>query len=96
MKKFPNNERKKLFLIAPKKRPDALNATQQTPALYKERFLKKTRKTFKNYHFLVFFVKFLVVWQSSTTVVLSFMADGIQDFTHKAIFSGLVSFVGCV
>ena len=33
-----------MFLIAQRKRPVALNATQKTPALYKVRFLKKFKK----------------------------------------------------
>ena len=34
----------KLFLIAQKKRPDALNATQSSPALYKLWILRKINK----------------------------------------------------
>ena len=34
---------RKPFLIAQKKRPDALNVTQKTPALYKVGILKKIR-----------------------------------------------------
>ena len=40
----------RLFLLAQMKRPDALNATQKTPALYNVPFLKKSRKTAKNAH----------------------------------------------
>ena len=46
-----------MFLMAQKKRPDALNATQKTTAFYNVRFLKKIRKTFKNYHFWAVLVK---------------------------------------
>ena len=42
---------RKPFLIAQKKCPDALNATQKTPALYNVPFLNKSRKTDKNAHF---------------------------------------------
>ena len=38
-----------MFLIAEKKRPDKLNAIQKTPAFYKVRFLKKSRKISKNW-----------------------------------------------
>ena len=41
----------KQFLIAQKKRLDALNATQKTTAPNKVRFLKKSWKTSKKYHF---------------------------------------------
>ena len=57
---------KKLFLITQKKRPDALNATQKTPALYNVPFLNKSRKTATNAHFfnnanlLRFFLDLLV------------------------------------
>ena len=37
-----------LYLIAQKKHPDGLNATQKTPALYEVRFLKKQEKPPKN------------------------------------------------
>ena len=40
-----------MFLIAQKKRPDALNAMQKTPAPYKVWFLKKSIKTLKKYPF---------------------------------------------
>ena len=33
-----------MFLTAQKKRPDALNGTQKTTALYKIRFLKKNQE----------------------------------------------------
>ena len=55
MKNIKNGQ--KMFLIAQKKCPDALNATQKTPAFYKVRFLKKSRKNLKNDHFLVVLVK---------------------------------------
>ena len=42
---------KNMFLIAQKKRPDALNATQKTPAPYKVWFLKNQEKPFKKTHF---------------------------------------------
>ena len=41
----------KLFKRVQKKRPDVLNATQKTRALYKLWFLKKIRKTFKKMPF---------------------------------------------
>ena len=40
-----------LILIAQKKRPDALNTMQKTPAICNVPFLKKSRKTSKNYLF---------------------------------------------
>ena len=40
-----------LILIAQKKRPDALNTTQKTPALCNVPFLNKARKTSKKWHF---------------------------------------------
>ena len=43
-----------LILIAQKKRPDALNTTQKTPALCNVPFLNKSRKTAKN---AIFFKK---------------------------------------
>ena len=43
-----------LILIAQKKRPDALNTTQKTPALCNVPFLNKSRKTAKNAHFFKF------------------------------------------
>ena len=44
-----------MFLIAQKKRPDALNASEKTTAFYKVWFMKKkTRKTSKNTILLVF------------------------------------------
>ena len=39
------------FLVAQKKRPDAINAMQKTPALNKVRILKKIGITLKNTHF---------------------------------------------
>ena len=42
----------KQFLVAQKKRLDALNATQKTKAPNNVRFLKKSRKTSKKYPFL--------------------------------------------
>ena len=50
---------RKPFLIAQKKRPDALNATQKTPALYNVPFLTKSRKTAKN----VYFFKNAIFWR---------------------------------
>ena len=38
-------------MIAQKKGLYAMNATHKTSALYKKQFLKKSRKTFKIYHF---------------------------------------------
>ena len=46
-----------MFLIAQKKRPDTLNATQKTTAFYNVRFLKEIRKTLKNYYFWDVLVK---------------------------------------
>ena len=46
-----------MFLIAQKKRPDALNAMQKNPAFYKVQFLKKSRKTSKKYNFLAVLFK---------------------------------------
>ena len=46
-----------MCLIAQKKGPDELNATQKNPDFYKLRFLKKSRKNTKIYHFLVVLVK---------------------------------------
>ena len=40
-----------LILIAQKKRPDALNTTQKTPALCNVPFFNKARKTSKKLHF---------------------------------------------
>ena len=54
----------KMFLVAQKKCPDALNATQKTPAFYKVGFLKKSRKLsflavlVKNGYFMMFFLIF--------------------------------------
>ena len=42
---------KKQFLIAQKKRLDAMNAMQKTTDPNNVRFLKKSRKTLKKYHF---------------------------------------------
>ena len=42
---------RKPFLIAQKKRPDALNVTQKTPALYKVGILKKVQIPLKNTQF---------------------------------------------
>ena len=59
----------KLFLIAQKKCPDALNATQKTPALHNVPFLKKSRKTAKNAHFFknaVFWSFFLELFRNVT------------------------------
>ena len=55
MKNMKNGQ--KIFLIAQKKRPNALNAAQKTPAFYKAQFLKKSRKTSKK---LSFFLAILV------------------------------------
>ena len=41
-----------MFLMAQKKRPNALNATQKTAALCKVRFLKKLKKKLIKYPFL--------------------------------------------
>ena len=62
----------KQFLIAQKKRLDALNATQKTTAPNNVRFLKKSRKTFKKYHFwlkrqkMVIFEVFFVFFRNRT------------------------------
>ena len=42
-----------LILIAQKKRPDALNTTQKTPAICNVPFLNKSRKTAKNANFFL-------------------------------------------
>ena len=48
------------ILIAQKKRPDALIATQKTSSLCKVQFCKKSRKTLKNYPFLQFWPKTVI------------------------------------
>ena len=47
-----------MFLVAQKKRPDALNSTQNKPALYKVRFLKKSPICNQNDNFWRFFFNF--------------------------------------
>ena len=60
---------RKLFLIAQKKRPDALNATRKTPALYNVPFLNKIKKNcqkcpfYQKCHFLEVF---LVLFRNGT------------------------------
>ena len=49
---------RKLFLIAQEKRPDALNATQKTPALYNVPFLKINKKLPKMTIFLKWLLRF--------------------------------------
>ena len=53
---------KRCFLIAQKKCPDALNATQNPPAFYKVRFLQKSRKTSGNDLFWPFCFKMGILW----------------------------------
>jgi hypothetical protein len=54
MKNMKNGQ--KMFLIAQKGRPDALNAMNKFPVFYKVRCLKKSRKTSQNDHFFLLFL----------------------------------------
>ena len=51
---------KKVDFDSSKKVLDALNATQEAPALYKVRFLKKSRKSCKKYHLLTKLPKMVI------------------------------------
>ena len=68
-----------MFLIAQKKRPDALNGTQTNPAFYNILFLKKSRKASKNDHLLgrfgykwVFYEVFLDISETVLCKALGF------------------------
>ena len=60
---------KKLILIAQKTRLDALKNSSKKPQLYKVRFLKKSRKTSKNYHSWRFWSKFMKFFDKGFTLV---------------------------
>ena len=59
-------------MIAQKKRPGALNATQKTPALYKLRFLTNLGITSKNAHLLRLRQRKVPVDKAKWTVMVVF------------------------
>ena len=73
----------KMFLIAQKKRSDALNATQKNPAFYKVWFLKKMKKILQNDHFWLFWLKMGTLW-------------GFTWFFQKSYFVQTWNFLRCI